>query len=55
MVHSITVSVAMSTQELQQDLERIARGELSLPTVSAITACIDGKEIRTIPIFLEAE
>lgn len=40
--------------ELEADLERIERGELSMPTVSAVSVFIDDKHIEEIPIFLEA-
>lgn len=43
-------SITVDTKELSEDLELIASGVLSLPTVSAIK--IGDEEI---PIFLESE
>jgi hypothetical protein len=48
------MKVIADTSELENDLERIERGELSLPTVSAIDLLIDDIHFEEMPIYLGA-
>lgn len=48
-----TITVVADTSELENDLERIERGELSTPTVSAITLLIDNERIEEMPVYIE--
>jgi hypothetical protein len=47
------IEIELDTSELQSDLEKIERGELSLPTVSAVTAFVNHTYLENIPIYLE--
>lgn len=47
------VTIVADTSELEIDLERIATGELSLPTVSAISILINDTYIEDVPVYLE--
>ena len=49
----MALNVIADTSELEEDIERLKRGELSLPTVSAIALLIDGTEIEEMPVYLE--
>jgi hypothetical protein len=47
------VRIVADMSELETDLERLANGKLSLPTVSAVSVFIDDTHIEEIPIYLE--
>jgi hypothetical protein len=49
----ILMCLELDTTELQYDLERIERGELSTPTVSSVSVLFDDDRIEEIPIYLE--
>ena len=46
------VRISLGTEELDRDLDRIEDGELSLPTVSAVTISIDGMPAEEVPVWL---
>jgi hypothetical protein len=50
---NLVIEIELDTSELQSDLEKIERGELSLPTVSAVTAFVNQTYLEDILIYLE--
>lgn len=51
----MTVTISTDCTELESDLAAIKRGELELPTVSAVALVVDGKVVEEVPIWLDAE
>ena len=49
----ITVFLSIDASELKRDIERIERGELELPTVSALLICVDGVGIEDFAVWLQ--
>lgn len=48
-----SVTVVVDCSELENDIDRIERGELSLPTVSAVSLLIDDQRIEEMPVYLK--
>jgi len=48
----ISLSLMVDASELERDLEAIERGEIELPTVSAVMVCVDGREVEEFPVWL---
>jgi hypothetical protein len=47
------LTVVVDTYELEHDLERIATGELGLPTVSGVALLVGDDYLEELPIYLE--
>jgi hypothetical protein len=52
MAAEISIEIVADTSELECDLERIEAGDLTLPTVSAVSLLIDGRVIEDVPVYL---
>jgi uncharacterized protein (DUF111 family) len=55
MPDALLIRLGIDTQELQDDLERVANGELELPTVSALKMIVNGKAVEQVPVYLDEE
>lgn len=51
----MTVTISTDCTELERDLAAIERGDLDLPTVSAVAIVVDGSVVEEVPIWLDAE
>jgi hypothetical protein len=51
----LNVRIVADTSELEDDLERIRSGKLSLPTVSAVALLIDDEVFEEMPVYIGEE
>ena len=48
----LTVALKVDAAELIADLERIDDGQLSLPTVSAVSILANGNVLDSVPVYV---
>lgn len=51
----MTVTISTDCTELERHLAAIERGDLDLPTVSAVAIVVDGSVVEEVPVWLDAE